>query len=73
MLDNIPSEVELLQASVKGNTTAFEAIVKGTDIPEATVPESFRVLIRELNALGLCLEAKGSRSTEEKEKEEAKS
>ena len=45
---------------VLGRARAFEAIVKGVDIPEATVPESFRVLIRELNALGLSIEAKGS-------------
>jgi DNA-directed RNA polymerase subunit beta len=44
---------------VLGRARAFEAIVKGVDIPEATVPESFRVLVRELNSLGLSLEAKG--------------
>ena len=49
---------------VLGRARAFEAIVKGVDIPEATVPESFRVLIRELNALGLSIEAKGSRHVE---------
>jgi DNA-directed RNA polymerase subunit beta len=49
---------------VLGRARAFEAIVKGVDIPEATVPESFRVLIRELNALGLSIEAKGSKYIE---------
>ena len=49
---------------VLGRARAFEAIVKGVDIPEATVPESFRVLIRELNALGLSIEAKGSKYVE---------
>ncbi|MCX7928647.1 MAG: DNA-directed RNA polymerase subunit beta [Patescibacteria group bacterium] len=44
---------------VVGRAKAFEAIVKGVDIPEATVPESFKVLVRELNALGLCVEPKG--------------
>ncbi|MCS7092377.1 MAG: DNA-directed RNA polymerase subunit beta [Patescibacteria group bacterium] len=44
---------------VSGRARAFEAIVKGLDIPEATVPESFKVLVRELNALGLSIEAKG--------------
>jgi DNA-directed RNA polymerase subunit beta len=38
---------------VHGRRKAFEAIIKGTDIPEATVPESFNVLVKELNALGL--------------------
>jgi DNA-directed RNA polymerase subunit beta len=36
---------------VTGRAKAFEAIVKGEDIPAATVPESFRVLMRELNSL----------------------
>ncbi|MEK7188469.1 MAG: DNA-directed RNA polymerase subunit beta' [Patescibacteria group bacterium] len=40
---------------VNGRASAFEAIVKGTDIPEATVPESFKVLVRELNSLGLSI------------------
>ena len=38
---------------VVGRAKAFEAIVKGTDIPESTIPESFKVLVKELN--GLCL------------------
>lgn len=38
---------------VIGRSRAFESIVKGEEIPEATVPESFRVLIKELNSLGL--------------------
>jgi DNA-directed RNA polymerase subunit beta len=45
---------------VSGRAKAFEAIVKGIDIPEATVPESFRVLVRELNSLGLSIEAEGA-------------
>ena len=32
---------------------AFEATVKGTDIPTPKVPESFKVLIKELQAIGL--------------------
>lgn len=44
---------------VVGRARAFEAIVKGVDIPEATIPESFKVLVRELNSLGLSIEAKG--------------
>ncbi len=38
---------------VVGRAKAFEAIVKGTDIPTPKVPESFKVLIKELAALGL--------------------
>lgn len=53
---------------ILGRARAFEAIVKGEEIPEATVPESFKVLIRELNALGLSIQAKGGRYTEEGER-----
>ena len=38
---------------VVGRSKAFEAIVKGTDIPTPKIPESFKVLIKELQALGL--------------------
>lgn len=38
---------------VVGRAKAFEAIVKGTAIPTPKVPESFKVLIKELQALGL--------------------
>jgi DNA-directed RNA polymerase subunit beta len=38
---------------VMGRSKAFEAIVKGTKIPAPTVPESCKVLKRELNSLGL--------------------
>jgi len=38
---------------VVGRAKAFEAIVKGVDIPASTVPESFKVLVKELQALGL--------------------
>lgn len=38
---------------VVGRAKSFEAIVKGLPIPEASVPESFNVLVSELKALGL--------------------
>jgi DNA-directed RNA polymerase subunit beta len=41
---------------VKGRMKAFEAIVKGMDIPQSTVPESFNVLLKELNSLGLAVD-----------------
>ncbi|MCX7879321.1 MAG: DNA-directed RNA polymerase subunit beta [Ignavibacteria bacterium] len=39
---------------VAGRTKAYEAIVKGDNFPDPNVPESFNVLIRELQ--GLCLD-----------------
>ena len=41
---------------VRGRTKAFESIVKGIDIPQSSVPESFHVLLKELNALGLSVD-----------------
>lgn len=38
---------------VIGRAKAFEAIVKGTEIPTSSVPESFNVLVKELQSLGL--------------------
>lgn len=38
---------------VFGRTKAFEAIVTDQPIPASSVPESFKVLMRELNSLGL--------------------
>ncbi len=38
---------------VAGRAKAFEAIIKGVDIPTPKVPESFKVLIRELQSLGV--------------------
>ena len=38
---------------VIGRAKAFEAIVKGIPIPTSSVPESFNVLVKELQSLGL--------------------
>ncbi|KXU10159.1 DNA-directed RNA polymerase beta subunit [Weissella sp. DD23] len=38
---------------VVGRVKTYEAIVKGEQIPKPGVPESFRVLVKELQALGL--------------------
>ena len=38
---------------VVGRVKVYEALVKGTPIPASGVPESFRVLIKEFQALGL--------------------
>jgi len=50
---------------VVGRAKAFESIIKGTDIPQALIPESFKVLVKELNALGLKVEMLGARTREE--------
>jgi DNA-directed RNA polymerase subunit beta len=38
---------------VVGRVKTYEAIVKGENVPEPGVPESFRVLIKELQSLGM--------------------
>jgi DNA-directed RNA polymerase subunit beta len=41
---------------VTGRTKTYEAIVKGEEIVEPGVPEGFRVLVKELQSLGLSVE-----------------
>jgi DNA-directed RNA polymerase subunit beta len=38
---------------VTGRSKTYEAIVKGENLPDAGTPESFNVLVRELQGLGL--------------------
>ncbi len=42
---------------VQGRVNAYEAIVKGEPIEEPSIPASFRVLVKELQSLGLAVEA----------------
>jgi DNA-directed RNA polymerase subunit beta len=41
---------------VSGRTKAYEAILKNEDILQPSVPESFKVLVKELQSLGLAIE-----------------
>ena len=38
---------------IMGRTKTYEAIVKGKDLPDPGIPESFRVLVHELQALAV--------------------
>ena len=40
-------------ADVVGRVKTYEAIIKGDNIPEPGIPESFKVLLKELQSLGL--------------------
>ncbi len=42
---------------VQGRVSAYEAIVKGLPLEEPSLPASFRVLVKELQSLGLAVEA----------------
>ena len=71
---NILQEMLTIKADdVVGRAKAFEAIVKGIDIPQALIPESFKVLVKELQALGLGVATLGAKiipaSAEEPEEE----
>ncbi len=53
---NILQELLTIKSDdINGRAKAYEAIVKGENIPKAGVPESFNVLIHELRGLGLDL------------------
>ena len=41
---------------VRGRVKVYEAIVKGENIPEPGIPESFKVLVKEMQSLGLNVE-----------------
>jgi DNA-directed RNA polymerase subunit beta len=42
-----------------GRNAAYEAIVKGNDVLEPTIPESFKVLVKELHSLALDVKVLG--------------
>ena len=51
---NILQEILTVKSDdVSGRAKVYEAIVKGENLPEASIPESFNVLVRELMGLGL--------------------
>jgi len=50
---------------IVGRAKAFEAIIKGEEIPQALIPESFKVLVKELNSLSLNVSTIGARTIEE--------
>ena len=53
-----------------GRVKTYEAIVKGDDSVEPGVPESFRVLMKELQALGIQVDILGDQSLEDMEPNE---
>lgn len=51
---NVLLEIQTVKSDdVNGRAKAYEAIVKGENMPNASVPESFNVLVHELRGLGL--------------------
>ncbi|MBW7888128.1 MAG: DNA-directed RNA polymerase subunit beta [Bacteroidetes bacterium] len=51
---NVLQEILTIKSDdVQGRAKVYEAVVKGSNLPEANIPESFNVLVRELQGLGL--------------------
>ena len=51
---NILQEMMTIKSDgVTGRVKVYEALVKGEELPKSGVPESFRVVIKEFQALGL--------------------
>ncbi len=55
---------------IPGRAQAFQAIIKGQDIPAPAMPESFKVLVKELGGLGLKVSLVGVVAKKEKVKSE---
>ena len=49
---------------VVGRVKTYEAIVKGQPVPKPGIPESFRVLIKELQSLGLAVRVQDANGDE---------
>ncbi|RJP46940.1 MAG: DNA-directed RNA polymerase subunit beta [Armatimonadetes bacterium] len=54
---------------VIGRTKAYQAIIEGTDIPQPLVPESFKVLVKELQSLAVSVETVNPKIVSREEKE----
>ena len=50
-------------------TEAYKAILQGEPIPKPRIPESFKLLVRELNGLGLAITPLGKPDAEDNEKD----
>jgi DNA-directed RNA polymerase subunit beta len=53
---NLQEMLTIKSDDVTGRAKAYESIIKGDDILQPGVPESFKVLVKELQSLGLALE-----------------
>ena len=53
---NLQEVLTVKSDDVTGRVKTYEAIVKGEDVVEPGIPESFNVLVKELQSLGLAVE-----------------
>ncbi len=61
---NLQEMLTIKSDDVTGRAKAYEAIIKGEDILQPGVPESFKVLVKELQSLGLALEVINEREAD---------
>jgi DNA-directed RNA polymerase subunit beta len=61
---NLQEVLTIKSDDVTGRAKTYEAIVKNEDILQPGVPESFKVLVKELQSLGLAIEVINEEETE---------
>lgn len=65
---NVLQEILTIKSDdTSGRVKSYEAIVKGEELPKAEVPESFKVLIKEMKSLALNVELRGEAKDEAKD------
>jgi len=67
---NLQEMLTIKSDDVTGRAKAYESIIKGDDILQPGVPESFKVLVKELQSLGLALEVINDEESKEATGEE---
>jgi len=68
---NLQEMLTIKSDDITGRAKGYEAIIKGEDILQPGVPESFKVLVKELQSLGLALEVINEREADVTTGEEA--
>jgi DNA-directed RNA polymerase subunit beta len=62
---NLQEFLTIKSDDVTGRAKTYEAIIKNEDILQPGVPESFKVLVKELQSLGLAVEVINEEETKE--------
>ncbi len=68
---NVLQEMMTIKSDdVPGRAAAYESILKGQPIKNPSIPSSFNLLVNEIKSLGLSIEVKGNKKTQEDAKQE---
>ena len=68
---NLQEMLTIKSDDIAGRTKAYEAIVKNEEVLQPSIPESFKVLVKELQSLGLAIEVINEEVSGEVEEEGA--